>query len=322
MVKEVKSYDTKKLSSVGKAFTHFLALSNTAENHHRLRRLREYMLDNTVNTGLSTKEDTALGTIRRLVNVNKMSADDVIAALTSQSVEIVLTAHPTEVNRRTMLRKQQRIQTVLEQQDRPDLTHYERRQLDRQLKEEVMSIWNSDALNRTKPVPQKEASGGLAIVENVLWHSVPKYLRKLDDALKLEFGKAIPLTVSPIKIASWMGGDRDGNPNVTPEITLEVCAMSRWTAASLFSKDIKILKNSLSFKTASKELTDSTNGNREPYKVLLKLMEARLDATMSSSAAGIIGESWRPLSDNISDQPYQVKADLMDPLMMIHRSIP
>mmetsp|Transcript_14188 Transcript_14188/g.13713 ORF Transcript_14188/g.13713 Transcript_14188/m.13713 type:complete len:921 (+) Transcript_14188:137-2899(+) len=321
MVKEVKSYDTKKLSNVGKAFTHFLALSNTAENHHRLRRLREYMLDNTVNTGLSTKEDTALGTIRRLVNVNKMSADDVIAALTSQSVEIVLTAHPTEVNRRTMLRKQQRIQTVLEQQDRLDLTQYERRQLDRQLKEEVMSIWNSDALNRTKPVPQKEASGGLAIVENVLWHSVPKYLRKLDDALKLEFGKAIPLTVSPIKIASWMGGDRDGNPNVTPEITLEVCAMSRWTAASLFSKDIKILKNSLSFKTASKELSDSTNGHREPYKVLLKLMEARLDATMRSSAAGIIRESWRPLSDSISDQPYQVKADLMDPLMMIHRSL-
>jgi hypothetical protein len=107
MVKEVKTYDAKKLSSVGKAFSHFLSLSNSAENHHRMRRLREWMYENKSTAGLSTKNDSVLGTIRRLVSTHQMTADQILEALNKQSVEIVLTAHPTEVNRRTMLRKHQ-----------------------------------------------------------------------------------------------------------------------------------------------------------------------------------------------------------------------
>lgn len=91
MVEEVKRYDAKKLSSVGKAFSHFLSLSNSAENHHRMRRLREWMLENKSSAALSTKEDSALGTIRRLVNTHAMTADEVLEALSLQSVEIVLT---------------------------------------------------------------------------------------------------------------------------------------------------------------------------------------------------------------------------------------
>ena len=229
------------------------------------------------------------------------------------------TAHPTEVNRRTMLRKHQRIKEALEQQDRPDLLEYERRQLAAQLKAEVMSIWNSDALMRSKPTPIDEARGGFAIVENVLWYSVPNYLRKLDDALQQEFGKSLPLTISPIKISSWMGGDRDGNPNVTPEITLEVSMMARWTAANLFKKDIGELKNNLSFRHASAELIAATNGNREPYRVLMKELEARLEATMEWSARKIKGESWE--AEPGGAQPLIRADDLLNPLMMMHRSL-
>ncbi len=105
------------------------------------------------NPNPNTKNDSALGTIRSLVTTHKMTGDQIIDALNKQSVEIVLTAHPTEVNRRTMLRKHQRIKAVLEQQDRPDLLEYERRQLEHKLKAEVLSIWNSDALMRKKPTP-------------------------------------------------------------------------------------------------------------------------------------------------------------------------
>ena len=230
-----------------------------------------------------------------------------------------IAAHPTEVNRRTMLRKHQRIKLALEQQDRPDLLEYERRQLTEQLRAEVMSIWNSDALMRSKPTPLDEARGGFAIVENVLWYSVPKYLRKLDDALHQEFGKSLPLTISPLKISSWMGGDRDGNPNVTPEITLEVCMMARWTAANLFKSDIKELRNNLSFRHASAELVAATHGNREPYRVLMKGLEARLEATMEWSAARIKGLNW--VAPPGSAQPIINDNELLDPLMMMHRSL-
>ena len=239
--------------------------------------------------------------------------------LTNITNILLRTAHPTEVNRRTMLRKHQRIKEALEQQDRPDLLEYERRQLAEQLRAEVLSIWNSDALMRSKPSPLDEARGGFAIVENVLWYSVPNYLRKLDDALKQEFGKSLPLTISPIKIASWMGGDRDGNPNVTPEITLEVSMMSRWTAASLFKTDIKELKNNLSFRHASAELIAATNGHREPYRVLMKGLEARLEATMEWSAARIKGDKWEAAAG--APQPLILAEDLLNPLMMMHRSL-
>lgn len=218
-----------------------------------------------------------------------------------------------------MLRKHQRIKEALEQQDRPDLLEYERRQLSKQLKAEVLSMWNSDALMRSKPTPLDEARGGLAIVENVLWYSLPNYLRKLDDALQQEFGKSLPLNITPIKITSWMGGDRDGNPNVTPEITREVSMMSRWTAANLFRTDINELKNNLSFRHASAELIAAADGNREPYRVLMKGLEARLDATLEWSAAGIKGEKW--VGQSGGAQPLIHDSDLMDPLMMMHRSL-
>ena len=91
MVEEVKGYDAKKISNVGRAFSHFLSLSNSAENHHRMRRLREYMLETQATAALSTKHDSALGTIRRLVSTHAMTADEVLDALSKQSVEIVLT---------------------------------------------------------------------------------------------------------------------------------------------------------------------------------------------------------------------------------------
>lgn len=99
MVQEVKSYDAKKISNVGKAFSHFLSLSNSAENHHRMRRLREFMLETRATAALSTKHDSALGTIRRLVSTHAMTADEVLAALSTQSVEIVLTGKESNYNR-------------------------------------------------------------------------------------------------------------------------------------------------------------------------------------------------------------------------------
>ena len=165
MVAQVKSYSAPKLLGVARAFTHFLALSNSAENHHRIRKLRDGL--HGTKFGLSPKDDSCGGAIRRLVTSQGVSRADVLAALASQQCEIVLTAHPTEVNRKTMLQKHQRIKDALEQMDRTDLIPYDLQQLSRQLQSEITSIWESDELRRSKPTPVDEARAGLAIVEEV-----------------------------------------------------------------------------------------------------------------------------------------------------------
>ena len=119
-----------------------------------------------------------------------------------------------------------------------------------------------------------------------------------------------------------MGGDRDGNPNVTPEITIQVSMMSRWTAATLFKADCVKLRSLLSFHKASDELQKQTNNAREPYRHVLKDLEARLDATIEWTAASIQKTS-PPFSGVGSNgrQPLTKTEELMGPLMMMHKSL-
>eukprot|EP01033_Poteriospumella_lacustris_P017952 gene17953-12868_t len=327
MVTAVKSYDANKLFNISRAFSNFLALANSAENHHRIRRLREHLNSSQSEYGLWPKADSCAGSIKNLLK-DGVNPDSIMRALSSQKVEIVLTAHPTEVNRRTMLRKHRRVKEILEQQDRHDLSLYERKQLQQQLEAEILSIWESDNLRRVKPTPVDEARSGLAIVENVLWEAVPSFLRKLEDVAQNELERRLPLDCAPIRIGSWMGGDRDGNPNVTPEVTLEVSLMSRWVATSLFLNDVKDLRASLSVRPCSDELRKAANDAREPYREVLKQLEARLLATQvwaekllkapSQATANELNPKRRGDNDH---QLILSRDDLMEPMQMIYRSL-
>eukprot|EP00595_Chromulina_sp_UTEXLB2642_P002938 CAMPEP_0196764744 /NCGR_PEP_ID=MMETSP1095-20130614/6774_1 /TAXON_ID=96789 ORGANISM="Chromulina nebulosa, Strain UTEXLB2642" /NCGR_SAMPLE_ID=MMETSP1095 /ASSEMBLY_ACC=CAM_ASM_000446 /LENGTH=748 /DNA_ID=CAMNT_0042121099 /DNA_START=563 /DNA_END=2809 /DNA_ORIENTATION=+ len=214
-----------------------------------------------------------------------------------------------------MLLKHQRIKAILEQFDRSDLIEYEKRTLLRDLRAQVASLWETDELRRSKPSPLKEARSGLAVVENVLWRAVPSFLRKLDDVLVNETGYSLPLDIAPIKISSWMGGDRDGNPNVTPEITFEVSMMSRWSAATLFKADIEKLRSELSLKPASKELLAISENSREPYRSVLKQIESSLQDTIDWTSAKLKNQSTEGL------KPLLKTSDLMAPLKIIHSSL-
>ena len=327
MVTAVKSYDANKLFNISRAFFNFLALANSAENHHRIRRLREHLNSSQSEYGLWPKADSCAGSIKNLLK-DGVNADSIMRALSSQKVEIVLTAHPTEVNRRTMLRKHRRVKEILEQQDRHDLSLYERKQLQQQLEAEILSIWESDNLRRVKPTPVDEARSGLAIVENVLWEAVPSFLRKLEDVAQNELERRLPLDCAPIRIGSWMGGDRDGNPNVTPEVTLEVSLMSRWVATSLFLNDVKDLRASLSVRPCSDELRKAANDAREPYREVLKQLEARLLATQVWAEKLLKAPSLATANElnpkRRGDNDHQLilsRDDLMEPMQMIYRSL-
>ncbi len=115
----------------------------------------------------------------------------------------------------------------------------------------MAEAWHTDEIRRTRPTPVDEAKWGFAVIEHSLWQALPNFLRHVDEALLQEtLGERLPLEAAPLRFASWMGGDRDGNPNVTAAITREVLLLARWMAADLYLRDIDSLAAELSMQQA------------------------------------------------------------------------
>ena len=192
------------------------------------------------------------------------------------NIGIVLTAHPTEVKRRTLIQKYNKIIKILEQRDLYKKNLSKLKTLDKDLYNEITIIWNTDELKRSKPTPSEEARWGLAVIEDSLWDSIPKVYRRLNNIFLKNMGKSLPRNFNPIEFGSWMGGDRDGNPNVTAMVTKEVILLSRWEAAKLYEKQLTNLIRSLSMKKCSTQILNITGKTFEPYRVFLRPLRDKL----------------------------------------------
>ncbi|KAL9665376.1 hypothetical protein QQ045_020795 [Rhodiola kirilowii] len=241
---EISKMTLEEAFTLATAFSHYLTLMGIAETHHRVRKARS-------ETQLSKSCDDIFN---RLLQ-SGVSPDELYKTVCRQEVEIVLTAHPTQINRRTLQYKYIRIAHLLDYNDRPDLSHEDRELLIEDMMREITSIWQTDELRRHKPTPVDEARAGLNIVEQSLWKAVPRYLRRVSNALKKHTGKPLPLTCTPIKFGSWMGGDTDGNPNVTANVTRDVSLLSRWMAIDLYIREIDSLRFELSMNLCSDRLS-------------------------------------------------------------------
>uniref|UniRef100_A0A7N0UE36 phosphoenolpyruvate carboxylase n=1 Tax=Kalanchoe fedtschenkoi TaxID=63787 RepID=A0A7N0UE36_KALFE len=244
LASDISKMNLEEAFMLARAFSHYLNLMGIAETHHRVRKARHV-------TQLSKSCDD---TFNRLVQ-SGVSPDELYKTFCNQKVEIVLTAHPTQINRRTLQYKHIRIAHLLDYNDRSDLGHEDRELLIEDMMREITSIWQTDELRRHKPTPVDEARAGLNIVEQSLWKAVPRYLRRVNNALKKHTGKSLPLTCTPIKFGSWMGGDRDGNPNVTAKVTRDVSLLSRWMAIDLYVREIDSLRFELSMNQCSDRLS-------------------------------------------------------------------
>ncbi|KAG5177202.1 phosphoenolpyruvate carboxylase [Tribonema minus] len=320
LIDKVNSLDPLEMKLVTKAFAHFLALANCAETFHRLRRLRQMVLDDAAHA-LPKRMDTTLGTITRLINEDGVSGEKLYKALTTQKVDLIFTAHPTEVNRRTMLHKHKGVTLALEKMHsgKGYLTPFEQEQLELDVQRAVESIWNSDEVRRFKPKPQDEARASMAVIDQVLWEAVPSWLRKLDAVLVNAIGKPLPTDVAPVIFGSWCGGDRDGNPNVTPEVTMEVSFRARWQAASLLRQDVEKLRMELSTTKCTPELREAAGGPavREPYREIVKTLEARLERTLEQIDDMLKGKA----VFSVEDLELKDKQEVLDTLNLLHRSL-
>ncbi|XP_004490285.1 phosphoenolpyruvate carboxylase 4-like isoform X1 [Cicer arietinum] len=244
LASELSKMTLEEAQTLARAFSHYLTLMGIAETHHRVRR--------GVNMALSAK---SCDDIFHQLLQGGVSPNDLYNTVCKQEVEIVLTAHPTQINRRTLQYKHIKIAHLLDYNDRPDLGHEDREMVIEDLVREITSIWQTDELRRQKPTPVDEARAGLNIVEQSLWKAIPHYLRRVSNALKKHTGKPLPLTCTPIKFGSWMGGDRDGNPNVTAKVTKDVSLLSRWMAIDLYIREVDSLRFELSMKRCSDKLS-------------------------------------------------------------------
>mgnify|MGYP000854023685 FL=1 len=297
------------LVPVARAFTHFLNYANIAEQHHRVRRRRDNRREIDVPSPLGTMAEL----LPRLLN-NGHSAEAIVTAISQCRTELVLTAHPTEITRRTLLRKYNDIDVILGQLDRPDLTPKEQQTQLKRLRRRIIAGWQTDEIRRNRPTPVDEAKWGFATIESTLWHALPEFLRDLDEQMLQHTGKRLPLDKAPIRLSSWMGGDRDGNPNVTARVTEEVLLLARWEAADLLLRDINELREDLSFGTCNSALREAVGDHHEPYRELLRKVRQTLTNTREWAEATLNGEIFE-------GHIYQHDEELLQPLQLIYQSL-
>lgn len=149
--------------------------------------------------------------------------------LASLRIEVVLTSHPTEVKRRTVLSKLARISNHLRLLERDDLLPSEFRVLTQQLQSEIAGLWLTNRARSTKPDVSDEARTGLYLVENIFWHVIPQVSADLRAAVS-EYYPGASVPARWLQLGAWAGGDRDGNPGVTTAVTVETLRMHRGLA--------------------------------------------------------------------------------------------
>ncbi|MFO7858753.1 MAG: phosphoenolpyruvate carboxylase [Ectothiorhodospiraceae bacterium] len=303
--------DDNMIMPVVRAFSHFLNLANIAEQHHRVRRSRAWALDPDSGPLRGSLEEG----FQRLAATAE--PEELHRAVCNMHVGLVLTAHPTEITRRTLLQKHNTVASLLETQDRIDLTPEENEELDAALKREITAGWHTDEIRQRRPSPLDEARWGYAVVEQTLWDAIPRHARRLDRMLREHTGRGLPLDVAPIRFGSWMGGDRDGNPRVTASVTRNACLMARWQAASLYEKEVSQLVSELSLQCRDRQLSEQVGDTWEPYRVMLKRVRTRLQLTLRSLEARLDGKT--PPEGEIYEHASELRRPLEDCYESLHR---
>jgi len=246
-----------------RAFTVFFILINAAEQAHRVRRSRQEDL-------AAAQRGSVRWSLRRVREAGR-GAEVVARALESLDVRPVLTAHPTESARRTILDLQARLAEGLLTRD--GAPEPQRRAIERHLEGEVELLWLTEEIRRDRPSVMDEVSNALWYLEDRLLDAASRVRERLVEAFEDEFGSGLgPAPVTPLTLGSWVGGDRDGNPFVTAEITLAAARRARRSVLDHYAKALADLAARLSVSdrlaTVSPELRASLERDRDELPVV------------------------------------------------------
>ncbi len=313
VIRAIKNLNPKNIFKLTRAFTHFMNFINLAELIDASRNLNEYenSKKKITNHNLFIEE-----IFEDLFNSKNLSDKKIYDTAKNLDIGIVLTAHPTEVKRRTLILKYHKIIEILEQRDLLKEFPSKIKILDKKLFDELTIIWNTDDLKRSKPSPYDEARWGLAIIEDSLWDTIPKVYRRLNSIFLQNMDKNLPKNFNPIQLGSWMGGDRDGNPNVTADVTKEVILLSRWEAAKLYEKELTKIIRSYSMDKCSKKILRRVGKSYEPYRVFLRPLRDKMRITHRSIEQHLVHK--KPLNRN---KLLNSREEILKPLRIVRESL-
>jgi len=311
--KEIKKQNPKDLLRLTRAYNHFMNLYNLAESVDASRTLDQYENSSKIKKNQNTFIEEIFESFFKNKNISNKQIYDLAKRL---NIGIVLTAHPTEVKRRTLIQKYHTLIEILEQRNLLQNYSSKIKVLDKKMFDEITIIWNTDELKRYKPSPFDEARWGLAIIEDSLWETIPKVYRRLNEIFVKNMKKNLPKNFNPIEFGSWMGGDRDGNPFVTSKVTEEVLLLSRWEAAKLYEKSLTKLIRSFSMQKCSKKILKYTGHSYEPYRVYLRPLRDKMRRTHRMIERHLVQK--KPLNQK---KLISSKEDILKPLRVVRDSL-
>ncbi len=339
-----------------RAFGFYFELINLAETNHRKRR----RLSSQVTGDTHSQRGTLRGTLSAMKRAG-ITGEEALLWLGRIFIVPVFTAHPTEVARRSVMFKRRRIAELLEQLDQIPISDEELEHLQQQLTAEITALWQTDEVRSRKPTVYDEIQMGLDFYDSSLFATLTPLYQEIADALASEYGLEIEIADLPLLLGfgSWIGGDRDGNPFVTPQITRDAIQLARTHLLGEYKRQVQLVIDLL---TPSSQQVPVSEGVRlrlaeyvaalhlpeesifgaqfehETYRRLLACTLARLEKTLSpertvSDDSSILAplaayESPREFLDDlflvraslVENRGLRLARTLLDPLLLLART--
>lgn len=306
-----------------RAFSYFSHLANIAEDQHHIRRTRAHTL-----AGALPRAGTIAHAINR-ARAAGLGAAELRTFFDRALVSPVLTAHPTEVRRKSTLDREMEIAHLLDRRGRVQLTADELAASDERLRQAVLTLWQTNMLRRNKLTVLDEVANGLSYYDDTFLQEVPRLFGAVEDDLDAADPENRPVELSSfLRIGSWIGGDRDGNPFVTAEVLRNTLRMQSTRACRFYLDELHALGAELSLSSihvgVSAELQElaerspdrSPHRRAEPYRLAISGIYARLAATVR--ALDLFAAERRPAGEA---PPYRHATELRDELDILHRSL-
>jgi phosphoenolpyruvate carboxylase len=302
---------------VVRAFSVYFILVNAADEVNRIRFMRKKIMED------SDSNESSLDDVFKFLKKEKLSKNEIAGMLEKFEIIPVFTSHPTEATRQTILRKILKISQLLLQRELSNLTADEQKNIAYQLQAEITLLWQSNEIRFHKVTVKDEIQHGLFFFKEVLYDIIPKFYFKINS--KLAAGLNIKELQEPILyFGSWMGGDRDGHPHVTAELTKETLSNNKKQILNLYLQDLDplyiSLSTSLNIVKASRELISSIEKDREFLNVKKVDGILRDPSEVYRSKLFLISRKLQAVLDDL-DGRYKNSEEFIEDLYLIYDSL-
>jgi phosphoenolpyruvate carboxylase len=313
------------LRIVIRAFSTFLELANLAEDRQRVRTLREREQRADARPHKESLRDALM-----MLQKQGMTAAELERLLNRVRIELVFTAHPTEAKRRSLRSKLRQIRRFLVELDSERLLPSEEREARLRLQAELIKLWQTDFIRPSRPTVLQEVERGLSF-QPVLWGTVPRVFRELREAVAEYYPDAKFELPRVLSFGSWMGGDRDGHPLVTAEVTAQTCQWLRGAALASHLESRRVLADSLSLSRRQSIACDELerhirascekwpalvaelegHGIHESFRRFLRIVRWRLERAAGTDLYAAIPEGCYRTAAELADDVREIREALL-----------